>query len=346
MKAHLVRRGDADARRIAGMVLCHDLRAGEGARALERGTILSAADAAAALDLPWDELHLIEMEAGDVHEDAAGSGLARLVAGDGAVAGAPAAGHWPVCAARRGLLAVDAAALRAANAVEGVCVYTLFDGQVVDAGEVVARAKIAPFVLDAARARELAAAAERVRGCVRVRPFLPTRVGAVVQETLGAGAMSRFRDALGEKVAWLGGALLEPAFVPPSADAIAVALERLLSSGARLLTVAGTKSMDPLDPVFRALDALGVRLERHGVPAHPGSLFWLARLRGVPILGMPSCGLFSRATVFDLVLPRILAGEAFGAAEMAEMGHGGFLTRDMAFRFPPYRAARSRGEVE
>jgi hypothetical protein len=82
------------------------------------------------------------------------------------------------------------------------------------------------------------------------------------------------------------------------------------------------------------------------VPAHPGSLFWLARRVEVPILGMPACGLFSQATVFDLILPRILTGERIGSAELAELGHGGLLTREMSFRFPPYRRASNRGEVE
>jgi molybdopterin biosynthesis enzyme len=104
--------------------------------------------------------------------------------------------------------------------------------------------------------------------------------------------------------------------------------------------------MDELDPTFRALDELGARRERHGVPAHPGSLFWLARLRDVAIVGMPSCGLFSQATVFDLVLPRILAGERVDARALSKLGHGGLLTRDVAYRFPPYRPSRQRGALD
>jgi molybdopterin biosynthesis enzyme len=157
--------------------------------------------------------------------------------------------------------------------------------------------------------------------------------------------MARFRDALGEKVAWFGSALLEPLFVRPDAGAIADAMGSLLAGGAQVITLAGTKAMDHLDPAFRALDRLGVAPERHGVPAHPGSLFWIARAGDVPILGMPTCGLFSQATVFDLILPRILAGDHVGRGDLAALGHGGFLTRDMSFRFPPYRASRARGEV-
>jgi hypothetical protein len=75
-------------------------------------------------------------------------------------------------------------------------------------------------------------------------------------------------------------------------------------------------------------------------------LLWLARWDGKTVLGMPTCGMFSQATTFDLILPRLLTGESIGNREMAELGHGGLLSRDMAYRFPPYRASAARGELE
>lgn len=56
--------------------------------------------------------------------------------------------------------------------------------------------------------------------------------------------------------------------------------------------------------------------------------------------------MFSQATTFDLVLPLILAGERIQNRELAALGHGGLLSRDMAYRFPPYRANAARGELE
>jgi len=56
--------------------------------------------------------------------------------------------------------------------------------------------------------------------------------------------------------------------------------------------------------------------------------------------------MFSQATTFDLVLPRLLAGEALGNAEIAALGHGGLLSREMAYRFPAYRVGAARGELE
>jgi molybdopterin biosynthesis enzyme len=113
-----------------------------------------------------------------------------------------------------------------------------------------------------------------------------------------------------------------------------------------VLIVAGASALDPLDPVFGGLTLLGARMERHGAPAHPGSLLWLARWQELPVLGMPTCGMFSQATTFDLVLPRLLAGERVGNREIAALGHGGLLSREMAYRFPPYRTDAARGELE
>jgi len=98
--------------------------------------------------------------------------------------------------------------------------------------------------------------------------------------------------------------------------------------------------------IFGGLTLLGARMERHGAPAHPGSLLWLALWDAKPVLGMPTCGMFSQATTFDLALPQILAGERVDNRTLAELGHGGMLSRDMAYRFPPYRSNVARGELE
>jgi molybdopterin biosynthesis enzyme len=225
-------------------------------------------------------------------------------------------------------------------------VYTVSDGQVVERDEVVARAKIIPFVVDGGTLQRGVDAASAAGGVISVRPFAPARLGVVVLESLGSSALERFRRALDEKASWFGSTLLEPCVVSRHARSVAAAFEGVLGLGADVMLVAGTSAMDPLDPVFEAVRVLGGRLERVGVPAHPGSLLWLARLGNAPVIGMPSCGLFSRATVFDLVLPRLLAGLPVDSAWLATLGHGGLLTRDVAARFPPYRPRQERGAVD
>lgn len=356
MKTHLVRRSGATRRELAGMTLTRDVRGAAGERAFAKGYVLRDDDVPALLALGWEELHVVEREAGEIQEDEAGRRLASAAAGtsssresdqfSGTAVGGESGGHWPITATRRGLLRVDAERLARANRIDGICIYTLYDGQIVDAGETVARAKITPFVIDARSVEEVERIAAEAGGLVRVRAFRPMVVAAVVQETLGERALDRFRNALAEKVGWFGARLMEPELVAPSDTALAQSIARVVGEGAEVVIIAGAKAMDPLDPAFGALGALGVTVERFGVPAHPGSLFWTARLGDVPLLGMPSCGLFSRATSFDLVLPRILAGERVGAAELAAFGHGGLITKDTAFRFPRYREAAARGEMD
>jgi hypothetical protein len=343
VKARAVRRDALAASSLPGAVLSHDV---PGDPPLRKGRVLRPDDVGALLARPWDELHVLDMDADDVHEDEAGARLAHAAAGAGVGVGDPSAGHWPLVARVRGLLSVRTGALDACNIVDGVCVYTHLDGRVVDVGETVARAKVTPLVLEGWRVRAAEGVAQGAGGLVAVRPFAAHTLGVVVQETLDARARARLEGALGEKMGWLGTRMLPFVHVRRDAGELVSALAALRDGGADVLAVAGTRAMDALDPAFVALGTVGATMVRYGVPAHPGSLFWLARLGELPILGMPTCGLFSQATVFDMLFPRLLAGDALDHGALSALGHGGLLTREMSYRFPPYRgASQARGEI-
>lgn len=344
MKAIAQRRDDATVETLAGTVACHDVRDPGGRIVVAKGARLDAVSAAALLAVPWEEIHVIAVEPGDLHEEEAGERLAAAVAGDGVEVKGYTGGQWTLASMRRGLLAVDVDALIDVNACDGISVFTLYGGQPVEPGETVAKAKVTPLVVPE---RTMRAVAERAGGgLVAIRGFRPVTVGAVAREHLEPRQRARFEGALQQKIDWFGSRLLPVRYAGASAGAVAGDLRQLRDAGAAVLIVAGASALDPLDPVFGGLALLGARMERHGAPAHPGSLLWVASWEGRSIVGMPTCGMFSQATTFDLVLPRILAGESIGNREIAALGHGGLLSRDMAFRFPPYRAAAARGELE
>jgi molybdopterin biosynthesis enzyme len=229
------------------------------------------------------------------------------------------------------------------NAHEGIAVFTLFEGQPVERGETVAKAKVTPLAIPEQTLRAIEAPG---LGLVAVAAFRTMTIGAVANERLEPKQRARFESALKQKIDWFGSRLLPVHFAGATDGAVADALRDLRREGAQVLIVAGASALDPLDPVFSALTLVGATMERHGAPAHPGSLLWLARWDGAPVLGMPTCGMFSQATTFDLVLPRLLAGEPIANRELAGLGHGGLLSREMAYRFPPYRANAARGELE
>jgi hypothetical protein len=345
VKAHAIGPAQAGVDRLVGLVLCHDVHDGGGRVVARKGAILDDAAARAVIAAAPRELHLVEMEPDDLHEDPAGARLAAAVAGPGVRVRDSVGGQWALVAVQRGLVQVRAETLAHVNRLEGIAVYTLYDGQVVEAGEVVAKAKVTPLVIAEALVREAEDRGRAVAGLVAVRPFRPLTVAAIAPASLPPRARARFQAALAEKLAWFGARLGPVEFVEADADALAHALDAARTAGADVLVAAGANALDPLDPVFAALERLGGRFLRRGVPAHPGSLLWLASLGATPVVGMPSCGMFSQATMFDLVLPRLLAGDRLGPDDLAAYGHGGLLGREMAFRFPPYRAGQDRGAL-
>ena len=345
MKAHAVARSEATVGALSGRVLCREVRDNAGKIVGRKGEQLDVALAESLLACDWDELHLLELEPGDLHEEEAGARLAQAVVGDGVQVKGYTGGQWSLAATQRGLLEVRTEPLARVNGLEGISVFTLFDGQPVEAGEVVAKAKVTPLAIAGSTVAEIERIAREAGGVVAVRAFRSFTVGAVARESLEEKQRQRFESALKEKIDWFGSRLLPIRYAGPDPRSVAEQLQELRESGAQILIVAGASALDPLDPVFSALELLGIRMERHGAPAHPGSLFWLARQGEQPVIGMPTCGMFSQATTFDLLLPRILAGERVENAEIAALGHGGLLSREMAFRFPPYRANATRGEL-
>jgi hypothetical protein len=307
-----------------------------------KGRLLTADDARSLQGL--GELNVLSMDPGDVHEEAAGRRLAAAVAGEGVEALPAAGGTFPLAARAGGIVEVDAARLARLNEIDDVAVSTLPHEQVVAAGEVVGRAKIVPFVTSEDRLRRAEEAA--APGLLRVRRFVPLRVVAVVEDRIDAAALARFRRDFEEKLRFFGSELVAVEQAAGTPDGLAAALRTAVSRGAQLLVLAGGRPMDPLDPALQALERAGGKLVRHGVPVHPGALLWVGVVGEAQVIGVPSCGIASRATSLDLVLPRACAGERLSRQLLASLGAGGMLTRESAFRLPPYRRTAARGELD
>ena len=328
---------------LAGAVLTRDLTVG-GAR-WTKGRRLSAADlvafGAATLPAALASVAVIVIEPGDLHEDEAALRLAAAVAGSGLTTRGPSQSRVDLLAAHDGVLHVRAAELERLNRLDPLEVFTRLDGSIVAAGDLVASVKVAPHVVGGA----VVDAGARIAGdgrrpLVRVAPFRPMRVGVVVKESLRAADRPRFEASVRDKVESLGSVVVGIAYVADEDEAVVGALEPLGRGRgldrANVILTAGGRSTDPSDSFFIAIERLGGRIVRHGVPAHPGSMLWLARVGRTAILGLPTCGAYSKATAADLLLPRLLTGEPPTRRTVSHLGHGGVLTREMRFRFPPY----------
>ncbi len=321
---------------LSGAVLTRDLdvdgQRWRKGRRLARDEIVRLPTAV--LDRP---LTLLLLESGDLHEDEAALRLAAAVAGTGLIARGPAESRMDLLAAHDGVLHVRVAVLERVDRIDPLEVFTRLDGQVVASGDLVASVKVAPHVVS----EDLITRAEAIigrRGLVRVAPFRPRRVAVVAKQALHAPARARFERSVRQKVAGLGSSVTAIWYVDDAIEPVLEALAALTGGPDRvdLVLTAGSASTDPLDPFYVAIQMLGGAVIRHGVPAHPGSMLWLARVGGTDLIGLPTCGAYSKATAADLLLPRLLSGERADARTVARLGHGGVLSREMRFRMPPY----------
>jgi hypothetical protein len=336
---------------LAGGVLLATVRV-EGRR-LGKGARIDDAMAAALIDAGrrrvLGDVRVAWLDPDDVHEDEAAERLALAVGGAGVDLVPPHQSRLDLVAKWDGVLHVDVPALLALNALDALEVFTLFHGQCVVRGEAVASVKVAPHVVAGDLLRQGVHRARAHGAIVEVRPYLALDVPAIVCEPLDATTRARFEQGAGRKLAALGSrlsAIFETSDPDPerAAGLAEAALERVRD--AKVVLVAGVSAGDPLAPFGDALTRAGGQFTRRGLPAHPGSMLWLAGLGSTRLLGLPSCGMFSLATAADLVLPRLLTGERLDAAALADLAHGGVLSRDMRFRMPEYARTLDTGNSE
>ena len=339
MKAEALRGKELTAEGIDGAVLAQTLLAPSDHHRvlLLKGHILASADWPTVAQAGVDEIHVVRMEAGDIHEDVAARRLARVVAGSGVACHGPVESQVRVSAAINGIFKVDVARLEALNSIDDVSIFTLFDGQLVSKGKTVAGVKVTPFVVPESRLLEAERLAAGPEAVLQVLAFRPMRVAILVRERLEQAQREKFQASIEMKVAWFGSTISEIRYVPDSVEAVRTSVNQLVTDADLLLT-AGANATDPLDPTLVALEELGARVEKRGAPAHPGSAVWLAYIGDKPVFGVAACGMFSKATVLDLILPRLFTGAHVTAGDFNGLGHGGLLSKDMAFRFPPYGA--------
>ena len=338
MKAEALRGQGLSADAIEGAVLAQTLLVPDDHHRvlLLKGRILTRDDWPVVAGARIEELHIVRMEAGDIHEDEAARRLAKTVAGSGVLVHGPVESQVRLSAEVNGIFKVDVQRLEALNSIEDISIFTLFDGQLVSKGKTVAGVKVTPFVVKEARLREVEELAG-FDGVVQVLAFRPMRVAVLVRERLEPAQREKFQASIEMKVAWFGSAISEIRYVADDVSVVEKAVRELLRDADLLLT-AGANATDPLDPTLVALERVGARMEKQGAPAHPGSAVWLAYLTDRPIFGVAACGMFSRATVLDLILPRLFTGARVTAADFNGLGHGGLLSKDMGFRFPAYGA--------
>lgn len=317
-----------------GSTLGHDIteiRPGDfKGPAFRRGHRVCEADLCHLQRLGKNHLYVIDLEKDEIHEDEAAVILAAALAGEGVVwSDQPREGRINLLAGRDGLLTVNAPALAAFNMVEEVMCATLHNHTLVKKGERVGATRAIPLVMSRAPVERAAAIARENGSILSIRTLRQASVGLVItgSEVYHGLIEDGFAPILTEKVKALGSHVAALDFAPDDAGLIGGVIRSHIERGCDLLLLTGGMSVDPDDVTRHGIRQAGATEIHYGAAALPGAMFLVAYLGNIPLLGVPACGLYHRITVLDLVLPRILAGERIGKADLAFLGHGG-LCRD------------------
>jgi molybdenum cofactor synthesis domain-containing protein len=313
-----------------GTELAHDIteiRPGEfKGPAFRKGHTVCNEDLCHLQKLGKNHLYQIDLDEDEIHEDQAAAMLADALAGDGIVwQDEPREGKIKLLAERDGLFTVNTASLAAFNMVDEVMCATLHSHSLVKKGELVAATRAIPLTMKRTPIERAAEIAQQKGKTLEVKDLLPAKVGLIVtgNEVYHGLIEDRFAPILSEKVTDLGCTVLKPIFAPDNPEFIRKAIQNHLDHGCNLLLLSGGMSVDPDDVTRQGIRLAGASEMFYGSAVLPGAMFLVAYIGNVPLLGVPACGLYHRITVLDLVLPRILAGEKIGKAELAFLGHGG-----------------------
>ncbi len=323
-----------------GMVLCHDITevvpGRFKGRAFRKGHVVGPEDIARLLDLGKENLYALSLEAGFVHEDDAAMRIGKAAAGPGVTVSEPEEGRVNLTARANGLLKVNVEALTRINTIEEIVFGSLHTNQRVVSGRVVAATRIIPLVTDEGRIRQVERLCRDFSPLVHIKPFRPLKVGLVTtgSEVFHGRIQDGFGPVLRAKFAELGCELMGQAFVSDDASRTVQAMRDFLTDGAEMIAVTGGMSVDPDDQTPAAIRATGARVVSYGAATFPGAMFMLAYLGEVPVVGLPACVMYYRASVFDLIVPRIVAGETITRADVASLGHGGLCALCPECRYP------------
>jgi len=323
-----------------GMILCHDITRiipGEvKERAFRKGQMITEADVPKLKDLGKEHIYVWESTPGLVHENDAALRLARLAAGSGLYWDEPNQGKVTLQAEYEGVLKVQGEILNDLNSLTGVALSTLHNNRVVTPGQAVAGVRVIPLTIES----EILDDAEKI--CTAGAPLLtvkPLRALAVGIVTTGYEVYSGrikdgFTSVVTEKIEAYGGHVCAHEILPDNADLIADAIRRMVAEGAELIITTGGMSVDPDDVTPTGIKGSGAEVVSYGAPVLPGSMFMLAYLGDIPICGLPGCAMYSKTTIFDLVLPRIVSGERLTKRDIVAFGQGGLCENCPECTFP------------
>ena len=300
-----------------GQVLCHDItqiiRGVTKDAVFRKGHVIRPEDVPVLLSVGKDTVYIWENDETMLHENDAAYILRDICMNANMTATEPKEGKIELIADTDGLFLVDLERLRAVNALGDMMIATRASGFMVKKGDKLCGTRVIPLVIKKER-MEAAKQAAGEAPIMQLVPVKPKKYGLVTtgNEVFYGRIEDTFTPVIQAKMAEFGCEMQEHVVLNDDHEKITAAIQEMLEKGCEMVVCTGGMSVDPDDKTPLAIKNTGANIVSYGAPVLPGAMFLLAYWekdgRNVPVLGLPGCVMYSPATIFDIVLPRLLTG--------------------------------------
>jgi molybdenum cofactor synthesis domain-containing protein len=312
-----------------GHVICHDITQiikGEKKDVVFRkGHIVTEEDIPVLLSIGKDNLYVWEKKSGTLHENEAAEILSMICKNDYMTTSEAKEGKIELIATTDGLLKIDVKKLAKINSLGEMMIATRHCNFPVKKGDKLAGTRIIPLVIEKKKMDEAVKLAGN-KPLMEIIPFKHKKVGIVTtgNEVFYGRIKDTFGPVIRKKLEEYNVEVLGQKILNDDPGLISQAIKDFIKEGAELIICTGGMSVDPDDTTPTAIQNTGAKIVSYGAPVLPGAMFLLAYYNdSLPILGLPGCVMYSKRTIFDLILPRVMADDKITLEDIANFGHGG-----------------------
>ncbi|MEG0773289.1 molybdopterin-binding protein [Clostridium sp.] len=323
-----------------GMIIGHDLTKivpGEfKGVAFKKGHIITPKDIEDLKKIGKNHIYVVNLSNGFLHEDQCALRIGQAITGSGTFFEDPSEGKVNIKAEKRGILKINLDALDKINDIDNIILSTLHNNSIVDENTIVAGTKIIPLALEEKYIEEVENICKNCNNVISIMPLKHQKVGIVITgtEVYEGKIKDKFAPVIEDKLNSYDCSIMGKTFVPDNLNNITSAIKDFINDGAEVIITSGGMSVDPDDVTPNAIRECSEEVISYGSPVLPGAMFMLAYSKSATIIGLPACGMFNKTTVFDLVLPRVMAKDRISKREINRLAHGGLCLKCEVCKYP------------
>ncbi|MCC8026185.1 MAG: molybdopterin-binding protein [Clostridium sp.] len=334
-----------------GAVLCHDItqiiKGVTKDAVFRKGHVVTKEDIPVLLSVGKDQLYVWEKEEGMLHENDAAEILCAMCKGGNMERSQAKEGKIELTAACDGLLKVDNQGLKAVNRFGQMMIATRHGNFPVKKGDKLAGTRIIPLMIEEEKmesARKAALEASGGAPILKLMPFVHKKAGIITtgNEVYFGRIQDTFTPVIEEKLKEFDTEIIGHVTWNDDDAKVTASILDMIEQGADVVVCTGGMSVDPDDKTPLAIRNTGARIVSYGAPVLPGAMFLLAYYevtegrnpRTVAVMGLPGCVMYAKRTIFDLVLPRVMADDMVTSDDLAALGQGGLCLNCPVCTFP------------